>query len=300
MKETVEKFLNYLAVEKGVSPNTAAAYRNDLSQLVEFLESETGDGFSGAWNGVGLSLLSKYVLGLHDRGYSDTTRARKIASMKSLFNFLVDEGLVAKDPTNNMASPKIGRSLPKALTVEEMDRLLRETAKDTTPESVRDRAMVELLYASGMRVSELTFLDVEDLNLEEGLVRCLGKGSKERMIPLHQEAIDVLRRYLEVARPSLVSRSGERALFLNRRGERLTRQGFWLILRGYAQAAGIKSKITPHTIRHSFATHMLTGGAPLRHVQDLLGHASITTTQIYTYVSNEHIKSEYDKAHPRA
>ena len=160
--------------------------------------------------------------------------------------------------------------------------------------------MLELLYASGMRVTELVSLDIEDMDLEKSSVRCFGKGAKERVIPIHQKAVDVIKEYMELGRPMTVKKKSGRAAFLNRRGERLTRQGFWLILKGYASQVGLSVKITPHTLRHSFATHMLRGGAPLRHVQELLGHASITTTQVYTHLTSEHVRSEYDKAHPRA
>jgi integrase/recombinase XerD len=245
-------------------------------------------------------VLTGYMLKLHENGYSDTTRARKVASAKSLFNFLTEEGIIAKNPTENMSSPRVGRSLPEALTVEDIDRLLAAAYRNHTPEAVRDQAMLELLYATGMRVSELVSLDMEDINLGDGFVRCFGKGSKERIIPVHPKAIAVIKEYVEKARPLIATRRTGYALFLNRRGERLTRQGFWLILKGYARLAGIAARITPHTLRHSFATHLLRGGAPLRHVQELLGHASITTTQVYTHLTNEHVRAEYDKAHPRA
>ncbi len=199
-----------------------------------------------------------------------------------------------------LSSPRIGRSLPKSLTLEEVDRLLEEVSKGHGQETLRDKAMLELLYATGMRVSELVSLNLGDVNLREGYVRCLGKGSKERLIPIHESAIEAVKEYVESGRPALPYSKKEEGLFLNRRRERLTRQGFWLILKGYATQAGISTKITPHTIRHSFATHLLRGGAPLRHVQELLGHASITTTQIYTHLASEHMREEYNKAHPRA
>ena len=301
MKESVEGFLNYLEVEKGVSPNTTAAYRNDLNQLVELLEPKlNGEGGTGSWSQVDSSLLSDYALSLQDRGYSETTKARKIASVKSLFKFLAREGLITGRSTEMLSSPRIGRALPKSLTLDEVERLLAETSKSDTREALRDKAMLELLYASGMRVSELVSLNLGDVNLREGYVRCFGKGSKERLIPLHDSAIQAVQEYMKSARPALPYTTKETALFLNRRGERLTRQGFWLILKGYAKQADIKTRITPHTIRHSFATHLLRGGASLRHVQELLGHASITTTQVYTHLASEHVREEYDKAHPRA
>ena len=297
MKELLEDFLHYMTVERGVSPNTLAAYRNDLSQLIEYLESRN---LGGYWADVSEQTISDYVLHLHDLGYSETTRARKIASTKSLFGFLVMEQAIESNPTINLASPKIGRSLPDPLTIEEIERLLEVPAALDTPEARRDLAMLDLLYATGMRVSELTALDLEDVDVSDGFVRCFGKGGKERIVPIHRGAVELLKSYIQDARAVLAGSKTPTALFLNRRGNRLTRQGFWLILKGYTEAAGLNGKVTPHTLRHSFATHLLRGGAPLRHVQELLGHASITTTQIYTHLTSEHVRSEYDTAHPRA
>ena len=190
MKENIESFLNYLEVEKGASPNTIAAYRNDLSQLIGFLDSQgKGEGSPSGWRQVDDSLLSAYVAGLQDRGYSQTTKARKIASVKSLMKFLVKENMMSTQSAESLSSPRIGRSLPKSLTSDEIERLLAETAKETTPESKRDRAMLELLYASGLRVSEMVALNVGDVNLREGYARCFGKGSKERMVPIHDSAV---------------------------------------------------------------------------------------------------------------
>ena len=298
VKESVDIFLDYMAVERGVSPNTIAAYRNDLYQLVEHLESnERGD---VGWTGVNEVVLTEYLLELHKLGYSDTTRARKVASVKSLFGFLLEEGIVESDPTEQLSSPRLGRSLPKTLTEEEVERLLESASEGVSPEAVRDKAMLELLYASGMRVSELVSLDLESVDLERGSVRCFGKGAKERIIPIHTGAVEALEQYIEESRPALVKSGSPDTLFLNKRGRSLTRQGFWLLLKTHAGRAGIEAKITPHTLRHSFATHLLRGGAPLRHVQALLGHASITTTQVYTHLTSEHVRAEYDSAHPRA
>ena len=301
MKEGVDSFLDFMAVERGASPNTLVAYKNDLYQLVEYLEAQLPQLKNGrGWAQVDDKALSSYLIRLHDLGYSSTTRARKLASVKSLFGFLLEEQTITKDPTENMSPPRAGRSLPEALTVEAMESLLAAARAGDSPEARRGQAMLELLYASGMRVSELVSLDMGDLNMDQGYVRCFGKGAKERVIPIHQKAVDVLKDYLRVARPMLATgRSGE-AVFLNRRGRRLTRQGFWVILKGLSERAGLGGKITPHTLRHTFATHLLRGGAPLRHVQELLGHASITTTQVYTHLTSDHVRAEYDKAHPRA
>lgn len=301
MKDRVEDFLHFMTVERGVSNNTLAAYRNDLSQLIEFLESRNLGGFHPAgWAEVSEQTIADYVLHLHELGYSETTRARKIASTKSLFGFLVAEQIIEGNPTANVGSPRIGRSLPDPLTIDEIERLLEVPASLDTPEAQRDLAMLDLIYATGMRVSELTALDLEDVDVSEGYVRCFGKGGKERVIPIHVGAVSLLKSYIQDIRPVLAGEKTPTALFLNRRGNRLTRQGFWLILKGYTETAGLNGRVTPHTLRHSFATHLLRGGAPLRHVQELLGHASITTTQIYTHLTSEHVRSEYDSAHPRA
>lgn len=302
MRDTVKAFLAYLTSERGLSGNTVAAYGSDLSQLVDLMEER---GYKGGWESVDSSLLTDYALDLQERGYSATTRARKIASLKSMFNFLVEEGIVEDDPTEALSSPRIGRALPKSLSEEEMALLLGEAYSGETSEARRDVAMIELMYASGMRVSELVSLSVGDLNLREKYVRCLGKGYKERLINLHDQAVDTVEAYMNYVRPDLLAPRGdeaerEEALFLNHRGERLTRQGFWLILKGYGRRAGIRTPITPHTLRHSFATHMLRGGAPLRYLQELLGHASISTTQVYTHLAEDQVERDYEKAHPRA
>ena len=301
MRDLINAFLNYLAVEKGFSANTVGAYRNDLYQLAGFIEGmASAKGFKAEWLSVDRNLLINYIIDLKDRNYSSATVARKVAAVKSFFAFLVAERKIQNDPTENISSPKVNKSLPKPLSLTEIDILLAEPAKSSTPEAMRDVAMFELLYASGMRVSELMDLDVNDINLKAGFVRCLGKGSKERIIPIHDRAVRSVKEYILEARPHLLKSKEEQALCLNRRGDRLTRQGFWLILKGHAKAAGIKKVVTPHTLRHSFATHILNGGADLRAVQELLGHANISSTQIYTHLTSEHVRHAYDKAHPRA
>jgi integrase/recombinase XerD len=297
MKEQVNLFLDHLAVEKGFSGNTIFAYRNDLYRLTDFLERQNShDG----WASVDQEALAAYVLELQGKGYSVTTRARKLASVKSLFSFLVEEGVVARNVAHGLTAPKVGRTLPRALSEEEVGRLLDAPARTEAPAALRDRAMLELLYATGMRVSELVSLDPPDVNLEEGNVRCMGKGSKQRLIPVHDAAATAVGNYLAKGRPAQGPGPEEKALFLNRRGDRLTRQGFWGLLKGYARQAGIQATVTPHSIRHSFASHMLRGGASLRQVQEFLGHASISTTQVYTHLTDEHLAREYRQAHPRA
>jgi integrase/recombinase XerD len=301
MRDLVKAFLNYLAIEKGFSANTVSAYRNDLDQLAGFIEgTASAKGFKAEWLSVDRNLLINYIIDLKDRNYSSATVARKVAAVKSFFAFLVDERKIQNDPTENISSPKVNKSLPKPLSLTEIDVLLAEPAKSSTPEAMRDVAMLELLYASGMRVSELMDLNINDINLKASFVRCMGKGSKERIIPIHDRAVRSVKEYISEARPHLLKGKEEQALFLNRRGDRLTRQGFWLILKGHAKSAGIKKVVTPHTLRHSFATHILNGGADLRAVQELLGHANISSTQIYTHLTSEHVRHAYDKAHPRA
>ncbi len=297
MKDQISSFLNHLSIEKGFSENTISAYRNDLHQLQAFVQEQ---GVDPEWTDVDRPFLINYILNLKERNYAPATVARKVAATKSFFSFLLSEGGIEKDPTENLSSPRVGKSLPRPISTSEIQRLLDEPAKLSTPEAKRDGAMFELLYASGMRVSELTSLTIDEINLDAGYVRCFGKGSKERIIPIHQKAIEAVREYILEARPILLRNDEERALFLNRRGGKLTRQGFWNIIKGYASKAQLGTEVTPHTIRHSFATHMLRGGADLRSVQELLGHANISTTQVYTHLTSEHVRQTYERSHPRA
>jgi len=296
MQQGIEDFLDYLAAEKGYSANTIGAYRNDLSQFREYLEGKGAED----WDQLGKDFLIPYILHLKERGYAASTVARKVASLKSLFHFLAAEARIRSDPTATLESPRTEKRLPKALSQEDVERLLAAPSQDKSPKGLRDRAILELLYATGMRVSELVSLNLEDVSLKWGNVRCLGKGSKERLIPIHDAAIYALEQYMKEGRPGLRPRSEEKALFVNQRGERLTRQGLWLIIKEYAQAVGIGSRVSPHVLRHSFATHILRGGLNLRQVQELLGHSSISTTQVYTQVTTQRLREAYDQAHPRA
>ena len=302
MKEAISNFLNYLVVERGFSKNTLDAYQNDLNQLVGFIEEEAAKrGLIPSWSNVGREGMLSYLLSLKERSYAATTKARKAAAAKSFFKFMVAEGNIKDNPTQDLASPKVGKSLPKPISISQVRRLLEQPAKLSAPEAKRDRAMLELLYASGMRVSELVSLNLGDVYKEDGYyVRCFGKGYKERIIPIHEQAASTVEEYVKEVRPRLARSQDERALFLNARGERLTRQGLWQILKGHAKSAELGIEITPHTLRHSFATHMLSGGADLRSVQELLGHANISTTQVYTHLDTEHIRRTYDKSHPRS
>jgi integrase/recombinase XerD len=253
-----------------------------------------------SWASVDRQALMRFLLGLQEKRYAATTRARKLAAARSFFKFLTNEGILKEDPAENLESLSVGRSLPKPISITQVRTLLEQPTKSNTAEAKRDHAMLQLLYASGMRVSELMSLDLEDVNIADGEVRAFGKGHKERVIPIHPQAGQAVDDYVRGARPRLARSRSERALFLNRRGQRLTRQGFWQILKQHARAAGITQPVTPHTLRHSFATHMLNGGADLRAVQELLGHANISTTQIYTHLTGEHVRRTYEKAHPRA
>ncbi|KKL91686.1 hypothetical protein LCGC14_1892220 [marine sediment metagenome] len=299
MRKSLGEFLVFLAVEKGASANTIAAYKNDLQQLADFIGSRAS---SDGWQSLSRSDIQDFILDLKQRGYTETSVARKVAAVRSFFAFLAAEGSITANPTEGLSSPRVGKTLPKAISPNEVDELLEQPARRSTPEAKRDRAMLELLYATGMRVTELVSLDMENLNLDprSPFVRCIGKGAKERSIPIHDHALEALNGYLEDGRPMMVRNHDEPALFVNRRGERLTRQGFWLILKGYAKSANLGDGVTPHTLRHSFATHMLRGGMPLRNVQEMLGHANISTTQVYTHLTSDHVREVYERAHPRA
>ena len=299
MRKSLGEFLVFLAVEKGASSNTIAAYKNDLQQLADFIGSRAS---SDGWQSLNRSDIQDFILDLKQRGYTETSVARKVAAVRSFFAFLAAEGSITANPTEGLSSPRVGKTLPKAISPNEVDELLEQPARRSTPEAKRDRAMLELLYATGMRVTELVSLDMDNLNLDPSspFVRCIGKGAKERSIPIHDHALEAVNGYLEDGRPMMVRNHNEVALFVNRRGERLTRQGFWLILKGYAKSANLGDGVTPHTLRHSFATHMLRGGMPLRNVQEMLGHANISTTQVYTHLTSDHVREVYSRAHPRA
>ncbi|MCO6450757.1 MAG: site-specific tyrosine recombinase XerD [Caldilineales bacterium] len=300
MQEQVTAFLEYLEVERGYSEHTIAAYRNDLGQFLSYLEALDPARRPRGWGNVTRDHIISYVLEMREREYSPNTIARKVAAVKSFFGYLREQGEIRTDPASELESPKVEKHLPSAITVEDVDRLLA-LPKEETASGIRDKAMIELIYATGLRVSEVVSLDVADVDLSAGTVRCVGKGNKERILPVYERALIVMDEYTTQARPELLKgRNDEKALFLNRRGDRLTRQGLWLIIKRYVDEAGIQGNVTPHTLRHSFATHMLRGGAGLREVQEMLGHANISTTQIYTQVSRDHLREAYDDAHPRA
>jgi integrase/recombinase XerD len=301
VRDDVKSFINYLTVEKGFSGNTVEAYGNDLNQLIEFAGEEAARrGVMPSWESFSRQEMLRYMLNLKERNYATTTQVRKIAAAKSFFAFMRAEGRLKQNPTENIESPRIGKPLPDAISITQVRSLLEQPAKQKSPEAKRDRAMLELLYASGMRVSELVSLNLGDVNVSEENVRAFGKGRKERIVPIYHQAALTVAEYVDEVRPNLLRDNEERALFLNRRGQRLTRQGLWQILKEYAGKAGLAKTVTPHTLRHSFATHMLSGGADLRAVQEMLGHANISTTQVYTHLTSEHVRRSYERAHPRA
>jgi len=286
MESQLQRFLDVLSVERGFSDNTIAAYQNDLSQFIAWLTN--GDRPAdlpriGGWESLTQDHVDEYVEWMRGRGtYAPSSIARKIAALKSFSQYLTIEGVVESDPARGIAAPKVERFTPRSMSQLEIERLLAapvERPDAHRPEAVRDKAMLEMMYSTGMRVSEMVALDVEDVDPVLALVRCAGRGGRERQIPLSSEACDAVTAYLDSARKAL-SLTGDPALFLNHRGRRLTRQGFWLILKTYAANVGIED-ITPHTLRHSFAAHALEGGADLREVQRRLGHVSISTTQVY-------------------
>jgi len=300
MQEQINQFLDYLQAEKGYSHNTMAAYQNDLGQFLIFLQRRPQHLRPGRWDEVTRDHIVSYILDMKEREYASSTIARKVAAVKSFFKFLEASGHITANPAKDMETPRAEKHLPATISAAEVDRLLEAPSGDG-PTALRDRAMLELLYATGLRVSELVALDVTDVNLEEGTVRCMGKGKKERILPIYERARQALEEYIHKGRPQLVGKNkAETALFLNRRGTRLTRQGLWLIIKRYVEQVGIKENVTPHTLRHSFATHMLRGGADIRAVQKMLGHANISTTQIYTQVTPDRMREVYDETHPRA
>ena len=301
VRDRVEAFLHYLSAERGASKNTIDAYRNDLNGFSKFSAIQCGE--DAATNVVmDRDVVLGFIADLNARAYAKATVARKVAAVKSFSAFLLDHGDLTTNPTAQIDSPRVPKPVPKPMTTDEVDALLSEPKKFDSAEAMRDAAMLELMYATGMRVTELVSLNMDSMHLDPApaWVRCLGKGSKERTLPVAHRAIGAITGYLDVSRPALLKNRPQTALFVNRRGERLTRQGFWLILKGYAKSADIVGHVTPHTLRHSFATHLLRGGASVRDVQELLGHANVSTTQVYTQLVDEHLREAFTDAHPRA
>ncbi len=300
-RAALRRFLDYLAVERGLAANTLSAYRRDLERYAGWLAAAGIDDPARAEEEDLVAFLGALRAAQTRVGtrYRASSVARSLAAVRGLHRFLVRERLAGSDPSHDLGTPKVPSSLPRALSVEQVEALL-EAVAGAGPRALRDRALLETLYAAGLRVSEATALDVDDVDLEDGVVRAFGKGSRERLVPLGRSARSALGSYLAGGRPSLaVARSGP-ALFLNAQGTRLSRQGCWKILRRHARHAGLEAEVSPHVLRHSFATHLLAGGADIRSVQELLGHASLATTQIYTKVTQERLLEVYLRAHPRA
>lgn len=291
----IDEYFNYLMVERGSSSNTIQAYRRDLKKYDAWLSSKGFDSLDS----IEQNTLVSFIGDLRQQGYSARTTARVLAALKTFHKFLVREQITKNLPTADLSIPRTEQRLPKILTVVEIFTILGQIRKDK-PVGYRDSAMLEILYGAGLRVSELVSLDTDDVDFENRIVRCVGKGSKERYVPLGAPAIKAVKDYLDYGRRSFLKRAAEPALFLNQRGGRISRQACWLILKKHAKRAGIEKDIYPHILRHSFATHMLEAGADLRAIQEMLGHAFISTTQIYTKLSKEDIKEIYFESHPRA
>ncbi len=296
MRETLAAFEAWLTVDRGLAGNTVEAYGRDLRDFADFLRGRGVEAFTEASRQDVIDFVSFLQ---RDRKLARTTIARKLSSVRGLYRFLLIDGRATADPAADIDLPRPAPRLPKVLTVEECRRLL-ETPDRSDTQGLRDAAMIALLYASGLRVSELVGLRLHELNLTEGLVRTVGKGSKERIVPVAPLALHLVRRYLDEARPEFERCPGEDAIFLTVRGRGFSRGGFWARLKQYVRLAGLPEDTSPHTLRHSFATHLLSGGADLRAIQEMLGHANLSTTEIYTHVSTEDLRRIYDDAHPRA
>ena len=291
----LEPFNDFLVLEQGASPRTDDAYGRDLARFATYAVSRGAVGPAD----VTARLLREYVYHLKDLGLAPASIRRNVSALRTYFKFLLGEGRITHDPSERLESPKRWRTLPEVLSVAEVDKLLASPTLDD-PLVFRDRALLELAYGAGLRVSEWISIGVRDVMFDEGLVRVFGKGSKERLVPIGRRAIGALASYVRELRPRLEHGEGRGALFLNARGQPLTRMGAWKILQKYVARAGIEKHVSPHTLRHSFATHLLEGGADLRAVQEMLGHADISTTQIYTHVDREYLRTVHRQYHPRA
>jgi integrase/recombinase XerD len=295
MDAQAQRFLDYLLVERGLSANTIASYGRDIAQFVEF----AGEMGTDCPTAITEDLLTQFLARLRRERYATASVARKLAAVRAFLKFLQREGEVAGDLAGSVEYPRPAKPLPKTLTEGEIVRLLRQpnTSEDA---GLRNRAMLETLYATGLRVSELVGLRADDVNPAAGFVRCVGKGSKERVVPIGEVAVQTIQLYLDKCRPRFLKGGRSEYLFLTNRGGPMTRVGFWKIVKKYARAAGITRHVTPHVLRHSFATHLLEHGADVRSIQEMLGHASVATTQVYTHVTRDHLREVYRKAHPRA
>lgn len=284
MKEQLTAFLDFLESDQHYSQNTIAAYRNDLGQYFEFMRQSQD---VATWSDVTEEMIDSYVESLKNHAYASSSIARKVAATKSFFHFLFAKGEIKDDPTRKLESPKVKKRKPRTLTPEEVDRLLIAPRGKKSPKNLRDAALLGVLYATGMRVTEVVSIQLDELDLDLGLLNCDNSDGQVRTLPLGEDTVELLRLYLEKGRPYLAKNGDQEALFLNHRGQQLTRQGLWLIIKAYAKQANLVEGVTPHTLRHSFAAHKLNSGLDLQEVQHLLGHANISTTQIYTQLSQE-------------
>jgi len=298
MKALLDEFINYLTVEKGLSKNTLIAYRTDITHFIEWLDARGRTNIDR----VRKQDVTDHLLYLKDKGISSNSISRALVAIKMFYRFLVSERLAKTDVAGVLEAPKLMRPLPNVLLVDEVDRLL--AAPDARHwMGIRDRAALELMYATGMRVSEMVELRVDGLNLDLGFIKCRGKGDKERIVPIGRAARESIRKYAERVRPELLAKSRAGAdvhVFLSRFGKKISRQSFWKFIKKYTRAARIRKEVTPHTLRHSFATHLLERGADLRIVQEMLGHSDISTTQLYTHINKERLKQIHKQFHPRA
>jgi integrase/recombinase XerD len=295
MKEFIDEFMNYLSVERGLAKNTLLAYRRDLTKYIGYLSQKS----IKTTDGVNREHVSNFMFDLKKHGMSATTICRSLAAVKMFHRFLVRENLAKEDPTTLVDTPKLWQRVPSVLTLAEVESMIA-AASGKKVQQVRDQAILEILYASGLRVSELSDLKTTSIDYDVGFVRAVGKGSKERIIPLGMKAREAVQRYLLRARLQLLKNQTNDVLFLSRLGKKISRQSLWAVIKFYARKANIKKTIKPHTLRHTFATHLLEHGADLRSVQEMLGHADISTTQIYTHVDKERLKSVHKQFHPRS
>ena len=295
MKQMTAEFINYLSVERGLAQNTLWAYERDLKKYVQFLEK---NGIKELVN-IRRDNISAFMFDQKKEGLSANSIGRSLAAIKMFHRFLVRERLAAEDPSHLVETPKIWKRVPDVLSLSEIESIIR-AAKGKNGQALRDTAILELFYASGMRVSELVNLKIDNIQMEIGYIRCIGKGCKERIIPIGRKALEAVKKYMESARGRFIKNNAlETTLFLSRLGKKLSRQSAWMLIKHYAKKAGIKKVIKPHTLRHSFATHLLEHGADLRSVQEMLGHADISTTQIYTHVDRERLRAVHQQFHPR-
>ena len=299
-KSQIERFIEHMTVVRGASSHTTNSYSSDIVQFESILiEKSLFEKHN--WNDIDNETITSYIKLLNERSYLPSTKARKLAAVKSFLGFLHHEGVISSDPTDDITLRRQSSKLPYVISVEKIKSLIESTlTHNTQPIAGRDYAMLHTAYATGMRATEIIGLNVGDIDLNAGTVKCLGKGSKERMVPIYPDAVNSIHQYFRKSRNDLLKSADGNAVFLNKRGKRVSRQGFWFILKKYAKINNLDNAVTPHTLRHSFATHLLEGGAPINHVQALLGHSSIATTQIYTHLTTGHIREEYETAHPRA